>query len=90
MAINLKRFATEYSKQYPKIANKESRQIKGAKIASILKHALAGQKVASIVDVGASGCIPLKEVIKALKPSVAIGIDLDEDPCRNQHMTSNL
>ncbi len=78
MAIDLKKVAAEYSKQYPKIAEEKSRRIKGAKIASILNHALAGQAVESIVDVGASGCIPLEEVVEVLKPALAIGVDLDE------------
>jgi ubiquinone/menaquinone biosynthesis C-methylase UbiE len=78
MTNDLRKVATEYSKQYPKIVDENRRRRKGAKIASILKHELSDVSVKTIVDVGASGCIPLVEVAKVINPSIAIGIDLDK------------
>ncbi len=77
MSSQLKKIAEEYSLKYPRIVDEDTRIIKGKKIAAVLKDALAGRKPNYILDVGASGCIPLVEVNELLKPKLSMGIDLD-------------
>ena len=79
MNDELKEIAKDYAKHYPRITNIKTRKQKGAKIAAVLKDVF-GDQISSktIVDIGASGCIPLKEINRILKPKKSIGIDLDE------------
>lgn len=79
MEYNLKNIAKEYAARYPKITNLESRKQKGAKIAAVLND-FVGNEIGNktILDVGASGCVPLLEIIRTLKPKKSYGIDLDE------------
>lgn len=79
MSDQLKEVAREYAKQYPRIAEADRRKVKGEKIAAILKDVLSGISPEYIVDIGASGCIPVEEVSNSLDPGLAIGVDLDVD-----------
>jgi len=80
MHDELKDIAKDYAKHYPRITNTDTRKQKGAKMAAVLKD-FFGDEIRSriIVDIGASGCIPLHEICRMLQPKVSIGIDLDED-----------
>ena len=79
MNDELKNIARDYAEHYPRITNLVTRKKKGSKIAAVLQEVIGNEiKNSTIVDVGASGCIPLLEIIKLLKPRKAIGIDLDE------------
>ncbi len=78
MSDELKDIAKDYAQRYPQITNIDTRKQKGAKIAAVLGN-FFGYDIASktILDVGASGCVPLQEIVHLLKPKKAIGIDLD-------------
>ncbi len=79
MHDELKDVAKDYAQRYPRITNLDTRKQKGAKIAAVLQDFFGSEmQNKTIVDVGASGCVPLLEIIKLLKPKKAFGIDLDE------------
>ena len=73
----LKEVAKEYAKQYPRISDKNTRKQKGAKIAAVLEDVLSAHAPDIVLDIGASGCIPLEEVSRRIKPKLTIGVDLD-------------
>ena len=77
MDKNLNDVARKFSALYPVMNNPAQRRDRGLKIAAILREALAGKQIDSILDIGCSNALVLDTVVEALDPNFAIGIDMD-------------
>lgn len=69
--------ARAFSRRYPVMYDEAQRRRKGRKIARVLKHALAGQRIENLLDIGTSNAVVLDTVCAELDPTFAVGVDMD-------------
>ena len=69
--------ARKFSAVYPVMDNADLRRTRGLKIAAILKEALAGKPIQTLLDIGCSNSLVLDTVTEVLGPRYALGIDMD-------------
>ena len=77
MVSDLNDAARKFSAVYPVMDNAELRRTRGLKIAAIVREAMAGKKIETILDIGCSNALVLDTLVEELNPTFAIGIDMD-------------
>lgn len=77
MTDPLRDTARRFSASFPVMHDLERREKKGRKVAAILTDALAGRPAGVVLDVGCSNAVILDMVSDRLRPTLAIGLDLD-------------